>query len=161
MLAVIDTHLHRAEAWAADAGVTIDPSGYMLTEDPTGKSPMAPDTLTHRFSRLTARTGVGSIRFHDIRHSVATTLLGAGYDLAVVAGRLGHRDPTVHASRLCPCFAAARSPSCDHSGSAVGSVGLGGIRERIVDGLIVKSHADSSACDAFVPFAGPVAADEH
>jgi integrase len=95
MLAVIDTHRRRAEAWAEEAGVTIGAVGYMLTEDPTGETPMAPDTLTHRFSRLAARTGAGSIRFHDIRHSVATTLLGAGYDLAVVAGRLGHRDPTV------------------------------------------------------------------
>jgi len=51
--------------------------------------------LTHRFSRLVAHMGVGSVRFHDLRHSVATTLLGAGYDLAIVAGRLGHRDPTV------------------------------------------------------------------
>ena len=95
MLAVIDTHRQRAEAWAANAGVAIDADGYMLTEDPTGKTPMAPDTLTHRFSRLATRTGVGPLRFHDLRHSVATTLLGAGYDLAVVAGRLGHRDPTV------------------------------------------------------------------
>ena len=95
MLAVIDTHRRRAETWAEEAGVTIGAVGYMLTEDPTGETPMAPDTLTHRFSRLAARTGAGSIRFHDIRHSVATTLLGAGYDLAVVAGRLGHRDPTV------------------------------------------------------------------
>jgi integrase len=95
MLAVIDTHRQRAEAWAEEAGETIGAVGYMLTEDPTGETPMAPDTLTHRFSRLAARTGVGAIRFHDIRHSVATTLLGAGYDLAVVAGRLGHRDPTV------------------------------------------------------------------
>jgi integrase len=95
MLAVIDTHRQRAEAWAEEAGVRIGAVGYMLTEDPTGETPMAPDTLTHRFSRLAARTGADSIRFHDIRHSVATTLLGAGYDLAVVAGRLGHRDPTV------------------------------------------------------------------
>jgi integrase len=95
MLAVIDTHRQRTEAWAAAAGVTVAAGGYMLTEDPTGETPMAPDTLTHRFSRLAARTGVGAIRFHDIRHSVATTLLGEGYDLAVVAGRLGHRDPTV------------------------------------------------------------------
>jgi len=95
MLAVIDTHRQRAERWAADAGVTIVADGYVLTEDPTGQTPMAPDTLTHRFSRLVAHMGVGSVRFHDLRHSVATTLLGAGYDLAIVAGRLGHRDPTV------------------------------------------------------------------
>ncbi len=94
-LAVIDTHLERAKGWAADALVTLDADGYILTEDPTGTTPMAPDTLTHRFSRLAGRSGLRSLRFHDLRLSVATTLLGAGYDLAIVAGRLGHRDPTI------------------------------------------------------------------
>jgi integrase len=95
MIGVFDMHRERAEGWASDAGVTIDPEGYVLTEDPTGKTPMAPDTLTHRFSRLAKQLGFGSVRFHDLRHSVATNLLAAGYDLAVVAGRLGHRDPTI------------------------------------------------------------------
>ncbi|MGD0594907.1 MAG: site-specific integrase [Acidimicrobiales bacterium] len=94
-LAVIDTHRQRAEGWAVDAGVDIHSDGYILTEDPTGRTPLAPDTLTHRFSRLVLQTGVAPLRFHDLRHSVATTLLAAGYDLAVVAGRLGHRDPTI------------------------------------------------------------------
>ncbi len=94
-LAVIGTHLERAKRWAADALVTLDADGYILTEDPTGTTPMPPDTLTHRFSRLARRLGLASLRFHDLRHSVATTLLGAGYDLAIVAGRLGHRDPTI------------------------------------------------------------------
>jgi integrase len=94
-LAVIDTHRQRAEGWAVDAGVAVRADGYMLTEDPTGRKPMAPDTVTHRFSRLVLRAGVGPLRFHDLRHSVATALLDAGYDLAVVAGRLGHRDPTI------------------------------------------------------------------
>ena len=39
---------------------------------------MSPDTLTHRLSRLARRLGLASLRFHDLRHSVATTLLGAG-----------------------------------------------------------------------------------
>lgn len=95
MLAVIDAHRERAEGWARDAGVGIDPDGYVLTEDPTGQTPMDPDTLTHRFSRTAQRLGMKSVRFHDVRHSVATNLLAAGYDLAVVAGRLGHRDPTI------------------------------------------------------------------
>jgi integrase len=94
-LAVIDTHLGRAKGWAAGALVTLDADGYMLTEDPTGRTPMAPDTLTHRFSRLVGHLDLHPLRFHDLRHSVATTLLSAGYDLAIVAGRLGHRDPTI------------------------------------------------------------------
>lgn len=95
-LAVIETHRDRAEGWARAAHVVLDDRGFILTEDPTGRSPMAPDTLTHRFSRLAARLRLGPVRFHDIRHSVATTSFAAGYDLAVVAGRLGHRDPTVN-----------------------------------------------------------------
>jgi integrase len=94
-LAVFDTHHQRAEHWAADAGVTLESDGYVLTEDPTGRTPLSPDALTHRFSRLAKQLDLGSLRFHDLRHSVATTLLAAGYDLAIVAGRLGHRDPTI------------------------------------------------------------------
>lgn len=95
MLGVIDTHLRRAQAWAAAAKVALDADGFILTEDPTGLTPLVPDTVTHRFSRLATRLGPPSVRFHDLRHSVASTLLGAGYDLAVVADRLGHRDPGI------------------------------------------------------------------
>jgi integrase len=31
---------------------------------------------------------------HDLRHWTATTALGKGFDLATVAGRLGHADPS-------------------------------------------------------------------
>ncbi len=31
-----------------------------------------------------------TVRLHDLRHFVATTLLASGTDLATVAGRLGH-----------------------------------------------------------------------
>lgn len=95
MLAVLETHRLRAEAWAEEAGAELDPEGFILSEDPTGLTPIDPDVLTHRFSRLAVRCGLSGVRFHDLRHSVATNLLGAGYDLAVVAGRLGHRDPTI------------------------------------------------------------------
>ena len=32
------------------------------------------------------------MRLHDLRHFVATQLLGAGVDVRTVAGRLGHRN---------------------------------------------------------------------
>lgn len=95
MLAVLATHRQRVESWADDAKTAVDPEGYILSEDPTGLTPIDPDVLTHRFSRLASRCGLAGVRFHDLRHSVATNLLGAGYDLAVVASRLGHRDPTI------------------------------------------------------------------
>jgi integrase len=94
-VAVIDTHLNWAKSCAAEARVEVKADGYVVTEDPTGQTPLAPDTLTHRFSRLANRLGFNGLRFHDLRHSVATNLLAAGYDLAIVAGRLGHRDPTI------------------------------------------------------------------
>jgi integrase len=95
MLAVIDTHRAWVEDVARQARVKLVDDGFMLTEDPTGATPLAPDTVTHRFARLAKRLGLAPVRFHDLRHSVATTLLAEGYDLAIVAGRLGHRDPTI------------------------------------------------------------------
>jgi len=34
-------------------------------------------------------------RFHDLRHAAASALLGAGQDVATVAGVLGHSSPAV------------------------------------------------------------------
>ena len=91
MVAVLDTHRARAEGWAADAHVEIDPDGYILTTDPTGRTPTSPNVVTRSFVRLTARLEV-TCRFHDLRHFTASQLISAGVDPAVVGGRLGHAD---------------------------------------------------------------------
>jgi integrase len=93
MLAILEAHRSRAEGWAADARVAIEPDGYILATDPTGRTPTDPDVITRAFGRLTRRVGV-TCRFHDLRHFTATQLIGAGQDPAVVAGRLGHLDAT-------------------------------------------------------------------
>jgi integrase len=93
MLAVLETHRQRAERWAKEARVAIDPDGYILTTDPTGRTPTAPDVLTRAFVRLTDRLGV-ECRFHDLRHFTASQLIAAGVDPSVVGGRLGHADAT-------------------------------------------------------------------
>ena len=90
-LAVLAAHRARAEGWATDAGVTLEPDGYLLTLDPTGTTPMTPNVITRGFLRVTGRAGV-SCRFHDLRHFTATQLIGSGQDVTVVAGRLGHLD---------------------------------------------------------------------
>ena len=93
VLALLDVHRHRVEQWAADAGVSVHDDGYILTHDPTGREPMAPDALTQSFVRLAERCGA-KVRLHDLRHFTATQLIAAGHDPAVVAGRLGHTDAT-------------------------------------------------------------------
>jgi integrase len=93
-LTVLRAHRSQAEQWAADAGVTIQREGFILTFDPTGIGPLKPDALTRQFESLTKKVGV-QLRFHDLRHFTATQLLGANVDPRTVAGRLGHSDPSI------------------------------------------------------------------
>jgi integrase len=92
-LSVLDEHLARATEWSRAADVVIGENGYVLTWDPSGATPANPDVITTKFARLTDRVGIPQVRFHDLRHAVATTLLGEGTDVATVAMRLGHASP--------------------------------------------------------------------
>lgn len=51
---------------------------------------MVPVTLLRRFRRLLKEVGLPRIRFHDLRHSAATLLLGMGVPAKVVQELLGH-----------------------------------------------------------------------
>jgi integrase len=92
-LAVIDEHRASAVEWAAAAEVEIDDDGFVLTWDPSGAVPANPDVITTKFARLTEKADCPQVRFHDLRHAVATTLLAEGTDVATVAMRLGHASP--------------------------------------------------------------------
>jgi integrase len=68
-------------------------AGYILfSGDP--QDHLAPSMLGARYRSAAKRLGVPG-RFHDLRHLVATSLLGAGVDLATVSHLLGHASPTV------------------------------------------------------------------
>ena len=56
---------------------------------PTGE-PLDPDSLSQSFERLAAKANLPRLRFHDIRHTAATLLLGAGVHPKVVSELLGH-----------------------------------------------------------------------
>ena len=59
-------------------------------------SPWNPDYFGKGFASLVARTAdVPRIRFHDLRHTSATTLLRAGVATKVVSERLGHSTTTL------------------------------------------------------------------
>lgn len=51
---------------------------------------LVPVTLLRRFRRLLKEVGLPRIRFHDLRHSAATLLLGIGVPAKVVQELLGH-----------------------------------------------------------------------
>ncbi len=57
----------QAEGWTADAGTVLAEDGYVLSLDPSGVSPLEPDTITAGFTRSTRRVDV-TLRFHDLRH---------------------------------------------------------------------------------------------
>jgi len=55
-------------------------------------TPMHPKTLSYRFTRASRRSGLPTIRLHDLRHSHATLALQAGIHPRVVQERLGHAN---------------------------------------------------------------------
>jgi integrase len=86
---VIRQHLERVDARATMAGVDLDPNAYLFSLDVDCSTPLVPDTVTQRFSRMAKRLGIDTT-LHKLRHYNATELIAAGVDIRTVAGRLGH-----------------------------------------------------------------------
>jgi integrase len=58
-----------------------------------GGEPMqSSDLLRSGFQPALRRAGVRQVRFHDLRHAVASNLLAAGFDVVSVARALGHAN---------------------------------------------------------------------
>lgn len=51
--------------------------------------------LSQWFNKLVKKSGLPTIRFHDLRHTHATLLLQAGVNPKVVSERLGHAGITI------------------------------------------------------------------
>jgi len=67
----------------------------LVFADVTGR-PIEGTSLTQRsFYRLRERAGLPRIRFHDLRHTAATLLLGQGMHPMVMADMLGHSQISV------------------------------------------------------------------
>jgi len=58
-------------------------------------SPRDPSTLTLAFRRLTKRIGLGGVRLHDLRHTMASLYLEQGVNPKTVAERLGHASVSI------------------------------------------------------------------
>ncbi|MGH9171562.1 MAG: tyrosine-type recombinase/integrase [Acidimicrobiales bacterium] len=93
-LQLLEFHRERVSGIAAECSTTLVTDAFVLSESPNGSEPMRPDSVTRAFRTLCAKAGVKDVRLHDLRHYVATQLLGQGVDVRTVAGRLGHRNPS-------------------------------------------------------------------
>lgn len=58
-----------------------------------------PNGLSHAFAALSIRLGLPSRRFHSLRHTCATTLLGRGTGASAVQAILGHASPAFTLTR--------------------------------------------------------------
>lgn len=76
-------------AWFRHVSAVGEPSGYVFSRRKDGVTHVPVDKPTQMFCELRDRLGL-TVRFHDLRHGVATYLLASGVDVRTVAGRLGH-----------------------------------------------------------------------
>lgn len=67
-------------------------SDYICTWD-DGRL-ITPDYVTRAFHKVVTENGLPPVRLHDLRHSVASNLLNAGFSPTDVAAWLGHSSPT-------------------------------------------------------------------
>jgi len=58
-------------------------------------SAIHPERFSSWFKQLCGKSGLPTIRLHDVRHSYVTALLGNGVALKVVSQRIGHSSPMV------------------------------------------------------------------
>lgn len=54
--------------------------------------PYSPDFVTRKFDKLLRQYGFPHIRFHELHHSCASTLIAMGFNLKDVQEWLGHSD---------------------------------------------------------------------
>lgn len=89
--ASLGEHREHMAARAEACGVDLPATSFVFSNAPDCMAPWFPASVSRSFKRLCDAEGLKNIRLHDLRHFVATQLLGAGVDVRTVAGRLGHR----------------------------------------------------------------------
>lgn len=83
------------EADKATAGTAWQDRAGLVFTDAVGR-PLRPPDVSDEWRRTRRRLGLG-VRLHDLRHTAATLMLGAGVPLKVVSDTLGHSTISITA----------------------------------------------------------------
>ncbi len=86
-------------------------TGYVIHK-PDGE-PYVPDSIAQKWERFRDANHLPKIRFHDLRHSCATTMIAAGVDPKTVQTRLGHSDIQVTLNTYSHCLPAMNKAAGD------------------------------------------------
>lgn len=121
-LLLLTAHRKAMTVRAAECGVELAKDAYVLSPEPDGTKPLRPERATNVFRVLRQNAGVPDARLHDLRHFVATQLIGAGHDIRTVSGRLGHAKT----STTVDIYAAFLRPQDRAAADTLGSLLEGG-----------------------------------
>jgi integrase len=90
-LEVLKQHRIQQEIMRSAAGDAWEDHGYVFCK-PTGKHLNPGHDVLVQLKLILKKAGLPDIRFHDLRHSVATLLFGQGVHPKVVQEILGHSE---------------------------------------------------------------------
>jgi integrase len=77
-------------------------TGYVICKE--DGSPFVPDSITQKWDRFKVSHNLPNIRFHDLRHTCATTMIANHVDPKTVQARLGHSDIHVTLNTYSHCL---------------------------------------------------------
>lgn len=117
------TKLERHRSWmesrASFCSVTLDKRAFIFSDHERGLEAWKPNRVTLAFKRLCIELELDGIRFHDLRHFTATSLLTAGIDVRTVSGRLGHANAATTLGTYAHFVGAADRRAADMLGKIV------------------------------------------
>lgn len=93
-VAVVGEWWNRTIEIYGELGAVPGPETWVFAVVPGG-APWYPDSTSRRWKKMADAHGLAGVRLHDLRHLMATELLGAGVDVVTVTGRGGWSSPNV------------------------------------------------------------------
>lgn len=102
-------------------GAAYQDTGYVCV-GPDG-APLTPNAVSMHYRRMIRKSGLPYIRFHGLRHSVATILHSAGRDIQDIQGWLGHSEISTTANIYSRFLYSAKKDMADSIETALNGQG--------------------------------------